>query len=389
MFRFLPWKTESARPFLRALLVVGLSEAARSGFFAGLLPFYGPEKLNTSLPALMFAFTLNHLFDNLFKPLGGLLAQKYGVGRIVLLASLGALITLLTTYVLANVWVLWLTSAIWGVLTSPLYPGLSTLASRIAIPGKESRALSLTAVLLMPWYGLGIVGTGQLASRQPELGLFVTLLLSTTALLLAFSLGSLCIPAEKSLSRTHRSSWLNILAFMPSAFGQTFAPGLVSLLFLRYAKDYLSVEPILVGLIGLLGGGLALALLPLATRWVDQKGFAQPLVVGPALIGIAILGLVALPKPFLLVPLSLTAGAGFGLLMAGWNGYLAKKLPQHNRAAFWGAIMTVEGIGVATGPTVGSYLWETLGPQSPFQLGGLVFLGVSLYHIFLFLRGER
>ena len=69
MFRFLPWRREGLSALLRLILVVGLLEGVRSGYFAGLLPFYAPEHLGLG-PA---AFTLatvkeDHKIPSLFKP---------------------------------------------------------------------------------------------------------------------------------------------------------------------------------------------------------------------------------------------------------------------------------------------------------------------------------
>ena len=163
MFRFLPWRREGLSALLRLILVVGLLEGVRSGYFAGLLPFYAPEHLGLGPAAFTLAFTLHQLAENLSKAAGGLLAERLGYGLTVTLAAATGLLALLLTPRADSAWILWTLGALWGLTFSSLYPGLMTLASRIARPGMDARALAFTLSLVMPWVGLGLVGVGQVA----------------------------------------------------------------------------------------------------------------------------------------------------------------------------------------------------------------------------------
>ena len=122
--------------------MVGLLEGVRSGYFAGLLPFYAPEHLGLGPAAFTLAFTLHQLAENLSKAAGGLLAERLGYGLTVTLAAATGLLALLLTPRADSAWILWTLGALWGLTFSSLYPGLMTLASRIARPGMDARALA-------------------------------------------------------------------------------------------------------------------------------------------------------------------------------------------------------------------------------------------------------
>ena len=77
--------------------MVGLLEGVRSGYFAGLLPFYAPEHLGLGPAAFTLAFTLHQLAENLSKAAGGLLAERLGYGLTVTLAAATGLLALLLT----------------------------------------------------------------------------------------------------------------------------------------------------------------------------------------------------------------------------------------------------------------------------------------------------
>jgi MFS family permease len=143
-----------------------------------------------------------------------------------------------------------------------------------------------------------------------------------------------------------------------------------------------------VGGLLLLGGGLAFGLLPFTGRMVDKRGYRLSLILGLALLGGVMLRLAQVPPLQEVFLLAVVAGLGFSLFMPGWNGFLAKNLPQENRAAIWGSLMTVEGLGVALGPVAGGALWEAFGLHAPFLAGGGIFLGLSLFYALVFGRGR-
>lgn len=386
MFRFLPWAREGFSVFLRLVLAVGLMEGVRSGFFAGFLPFYAPEHLDLGPAVFTLAFTFHQLAENFSKTLGGLVAERVGLGRTAALAAGVGLGVLLLTPGAKAAWGLWGLALLWGLSMSTLYPGLMTLASRIAVPGREARALSFTLTLVFPWVGIGLVGVGQVAQRHPGLALTLLLLAQGLALLSALSLLGLRIPIPKVEREPY--PWSRLLLFLPVAFGQTFAPALVSLFLLRYAKEHLDLEPLALGGLLLLGGGLAFGLLPFTGRLVDRGGYRLPLLGGLLLLGLAMLWLGFVPSLAEAAGSALLAGLGFSLFLPGWNGFLARNLPQEHRAAVWGGLMTAEGFGVALGPAVGGVLWETLGPQAPFVAGGMVFLILGLLYALVFWRSR-
>lgn len=384
VFRLLPWRREGLSTLFRLILAIGLMEGVRSGFFAGLLPFYAPERLNLGPTAFTLAYTLHQLAENLSKSLGGLLAERVGFGLTASLAAFVGLLALLLTPLAQAAWVLWALGLLWGLSLSTLYPGLMTYASRIAVPGKEARALSFTLTLVMPWVGVGLIGVGQVAQRHPESGLALLLWAQGAALALSLSLLRFRMPVPPKDQGRYPLS--RLLLFLPAAFGQTFAPALVSLFLLRFAKERLGLEPIQLGALLVLGGGLFFALLPLTGRLVDRGGYRLALVMGLALLGGIMLRLAFAPSLAEVALLAALAGLGFGLFLPGWNGFLARNLPQENRAAIWGTLMSVEGLGVALGPAAGGALWEAFGLHAPLLAGGGIFLALSLFYAAVFGR---
>lgn len=135
----------------------------------------------------------------------------------------------------------------------------------------------------MPWVGIGLVGVGQVAQRHPEMGLHLLLWGQALALGLALSLVRFRIPVPPPSRERYPLS--RLLFFLPAAFGQTFAPALVSLFLLRFAKERLGLEPVQLGVLLLLGGGLAFGLLPSPGAWWTGGATAWPWWEGSAFWG--------------------------------------------------------------------------------------------------------
>lgn len=52
----------------------------------------------------------------------------------------------------------------------------------------------------------------------------------------------------------------------------------------------------------------------------------------------------------LLLPLGALVGLGYGAFITGWNGLVARTLPEGQQAAAWGTVMAVEALGTPSGP---------------------------------------
>ena len=77
----------------------------------------------------------------------------------------------------------------------------------------------------------------------------------------------------------------------------------------------------------------------------------------------------------------LVLGLGYSAFITGWNGLVARTLPEGHRAAAWGTVMAVEALGYAVGPLLGGAAWELAGQRGVFLLGALVFGLTEVYYL--------
>lgn len=369
---------------LRLLALLLVSELVRTGFFVSVLPVAGRElHLSTAVIGLMVG--AHYLMDALGKGPLGLVSERYGLGRMLLLGSLLGLVAVAGVYLAPSP--LWgvLGCAVWGLIFSALWPGVMSVSQSLAHPERLARALAVSNLSVAPAIVAGVLLVGPLMQANPQWAWDLLLGAQVLAVLLALSLWPLRLP---TLPNDHPAlnvwrGWSRVAALLPAAFAQTLAPGLLVTLFyplLEHLGLHLR-DLIAPGLLAGVAFGLSLWLVG---RVADQAHPRRALTPGLLILAL-VFGLVALsdvpdvqPRLWFLAPL---LGVGYGAFIAGWNGLVGRTLPEAHRAAAWGTVMAVESLGYAVGPILGGAIWQLSGMTGVFTLGALVFLLTEVYYL--------
>ncbi|WP_291423536.1 MFS transporter [Deinococcus sp.] len=384
---------------LRLLALLLASELVRTGFFVSALPVAGPGlHLSPGLIGLMVGG--HYLMDALGKGPMGLVSERFGLGRVLLLGTLLGLMTVVGVRLFPSPVFGVLACAVWGLSFSALWPGVMSVSQALAVPERLSRALAVSNLSVAPAILAGVLLVGPLMQARP--GAAWTLLLGSQglALLLALSLWGLRLPvlaqtpvlAQNHLVANVWRGWQRVAALLPAAFAQTLAPGLlITLIYPLLAHLGLHLSD-LVGP-GLLAAAAFALSLWLLGRLADQAHPRRALTPGLLLLAL-VFGLMALsdlppgaapgaagdvrPRLWALAPL---LGLGYGAFIAGWNGLVGRTLPEAHRAAAWGTVMAVESLGYAVGPVLGGAVWQLAGQPGVFALGAVVFLLTQGYYM--------
>ncbi|KIX84520.1 MFS transporter [Thermus filiformis] len=370
-------KQHQALSILGFALTLGLLEASRSGFFWAYL-VYSHQEAGLSPVIIGTAWTIHALTDTFSRSLGGYLVQRLGLPLFMAGASAAGWIALWLAAHHPGVWTLWGSSLVWGLTFSALWPGLMTMASRIAPQGREGRTLAFTGLLVLPFSGVGTLLTAFLAQRNLDLAYNgLTSFLATSALmsLVLVRYREPILPRKGELY-----PWRKLLVFLPAAFGQTFAPAMVAPLLIKFADEELGLKvPELAKVIGV-GGVVALMGIAWLGRIADRRGPKLPLILGMTFLGAALVWLGQKPSLTEVFLLAVLVGVGFALFLPSWNALVVRLLPEQNRAAVWGTLMMVEGLGSATGPAVGGLIWSLYGPIPVFYSAAAIFILLAVFY---------
>lgn len=375
--RLSPWRLKGLSAVARLILAWGLLEGVRNGFYAGYLAIHGGN-LGFTLAVIGTAWSIHLLSDSFSKSLGGYLSQKLGMGIVTLVGGAVGLGALLIVPHTQSPLLLFSLSLVWGVSLSAIFPGLLTLSSQVAVQGREGRAVTLTNMLTAPWTGISVLGIGFLTKVNPGLALNILEWIQVAVILIGLSL--IFRPERVRPPRRELYPWRRLLLFIPAAFGQTFAPALFSFYILKYAQG-LGLSVFWITVLIVLGGAISTILLIWTGRHADRKSPRELLIVGLLFIGLTMIGLGLKPELPALFLLAVVGGVGFGCFGPAWNALVVRLLPENNRAAAWGTLMTVEGLGHATGPAVGGVLAAAVANNAPFFAGGAIMLLLSLFYV--------
>lgn len=378
---------------LQLLALLLASELVRTGFFVAALPLLGPG-LGLG-PAVIGAMVGAHyLTDALGKGPMGLVSERWGLGRVLALGAALGLLTVLGTRLWPSVWWGVLGCALWGLAFSALWPGLMSVSQALARPGRTARALAVSNLSVAPAILGGVLLVGPLVQGSSRAGWALLLGAQGLALALALGLWRLRLPAPDAAGEQAplpaapprpglTREWGRVAVLLPAAFAQTLAPGLLVTLFYPLLT-HLGLTLRDLAWPGLLGAAAFALSLGVLGRLADQTHPRRALTPGLLLLAAVFAGVAATgpqdvgARLWVFAPL---LGVGYGAFMAGWNGMVARTLPEQHRAAAWGTVMAVESLGYSAGPLLGGAAWQLGAQAGVFGLGAAVFVLTELYYL--------
>lgn len=361
--------------------VLALSEFAREAFLLTFVPFLVTSDLHLGVWVVGAVASAHYFTDTLGKSPAGILADRRGSDRI-LRGGLFLAAAALTLLALArSAWQLILLGALFGIGTSPVWP-LVVAGATGGVPAEErAGALGYIFSAWLVGAGTGPILLAFLIGRHPA-GLDWIF----PAVFLLAGLLTLRLPAAGS-AEPHRSTerpWRHLRPvrwLLPGMYVQTATLGLLLPVAALYARRVLGLAPREYGLLLLGGGGVTVLLLRPIGRLADRLGSRPLLVTGFALAAVGLFSLTLVRSFPILVLLSGLVGAAYAMILPAWSSLLAERVPEEHRGALWGFFMTVEGLGLATGPVIGGRLWETVGPASPFRVAAAVAAAMAVVYL--------
>ncbi|CAM3784473.1 MFS transporter [Deinococcus frigens] len=389
----LPVKPDRLPGVLVAALVLACSEFVRSGLYAAYLPqaigtLLGVSKADAVALAAT-TFVVHFIADTLMRGPAGALISRFGV-RLVMLSgaalSLGALAVMSGTH---TAWVMLVCAALHGVGFSAMWPGTMNLTADATRDSHRGRAVTAISLGVMPLIGAGFLLLGAIAERPRVLAFSIVLAVLGAALLAALFVPDRLRRAaeaeqeDRPARRARLKTALSALApLFPAAFMQTLTMTLLGPLLFTLYRDLGLTYWGMVAVLGT-GGAVAFGSLPLTGKVADGGRARLAVTLGFSLLALGLGGVATTPPFWALFVMAALVGVGYAFIMPGWAALVTGRLPEAERPAAWGALMTVENVGTWMGPLLGAFAYRALGPTGPFITGAsLAFVTALGYVIF-------
>jgi MFS transporter, DHA1 family, multidrug resistance protein len=367
-----------------ALLVLGLCEFVRGALLFFILPIYVRGVLGLSTEVVGYAIGGHYTLDTGLRSVAGWCVDRFGERKVV-------------TVCLGIAWIgLWLIvrahhgpmlvsgcgllgigmAAIWPAAISSVTSGLKSSAYGTAMGG-----------IMMAWLigaGGGAVTMSWFLGDHVRSG-FATLLLMW---LVSYILAVFIMQGYRSEQHHRRRTSLKavfhevrcVRILFPGMFVQMFAVGLLLPVMVLYARYELGFDGKMYSYLLMAGGAATVILQVPMGRLVDRYGYKPFLVGGFILSGIMLPVVVQLRVTWEVFLGVAGFGSAYALVLPSWNSVLARSVTEKRRAVMFGVFMTVEGLGMAIGPLVGTELWNLVGPDAPFYVAACILIVMSIFY---------
>ncbi|GBC92992.1 Methyl viologen resistance protein SmvA [bacterium HR15] len=358
------------RAFWALVLMAGFAELGYVTLNISAMPVYLRDTIGLGESTVTAVGSIFLLTEAVFRAPMGMLSDRFGRRRLMLIGPLITCVTAITTvFVQHPVWFL-LLRGLDGLGAAMLWPAAYAAIGDTVSPERRSWAMSFLNMTYMSGIALGPLAGGlanDLTGKKTASFYLVSVLFATAVLIIwryyprdGHSQPSHADPQHSEFSVR---AFLGAVRLVPGhlllAFVVFFGTGLVMLLVKLYAMDEFRISETMFGL-GLVFPALLIGALSVPIgHWSDRLGHVPSVrlgLAGGALVMWAIV-LPAKPHPLLVL---LAAGVGalsFVLALAAWMAELSEVYPER-RGVILGAAGTAQGIGSILGALLGGVLYE-------------------------------
>ncbi|WAH38342.1 MFS transporter [Alicyclobacillus dauci] len=367
-----------------ALLVLGLCEFVRGSLIFFIIPMYVHNVLGFSTAAIGYAMAAHYVFDTGLRSPAGWLVDRLGQRKVclALLAVAGFGLWLVVSQQVF--WLILVGCALLGVGMAAIWPAVIARATEGLEPDAYATAMGGVMMAWLLGAGLGAICMSWLFGVHVQRGFATLMVLWTCAYVLAMVVMSSWSARTGLRKRTHLLMVLrevnSVKVLFPGVFVQTFAIGVLLPVLVLYARNVLHLDSRMYSYLLLTGGAAAVLLQVPVGRLVDKYGYRAFLVAGflMAAVSLPIIGgLHQVRGIFFAVVLF---GAAYAFILPSWNAVVAQCITPQRRAVMFGVFMTVEGLGMAVGPVVGTEMWNAMGPSAPFDVASIILFIMSILY---------
>ncbi|WP_306440574.1 lipoteichoic acid biosynthesis MFS flippase LtaA [Macrococcus hajekii] len=375
------------------LVILFLMEFARGMFILSYLPILPTTALGISVGVTSLCITLHFVSDALMNFSTGFLLRRFGTKKVLNICFLLAVMSLGLIVINHSIIVFMLAAILLGIAVCPIWVVM------LSSVNEERRAKQMGYVYFAWLVGMmaGMISMNLIFKAHPTRYIFVMGLVAFIAWLLYFFVKTEVSFIEKKSMKAQFNLIKHVmtahLVLFPGILFQGMAIGMLVPILPTYAVNHLEVTTLEYTYLLIAGGiGCTIAMLFISKMMDHTPRIVRHSVIiaGFLVFGISIFILSQVHLFIVALVMGLMIGLFYGMLLPGWNTFIAENVHEEQKEESWGVFNSLQGIGTMVGPVIGGFVAELFKEVNmTLYLSALIFTGLALFYCAFFIKNHR
>ncbi|WP_414043588.1 lipoteichoic acid biosynthesis MFS flippase LtaA [Macrococcus sp. EM39E] len=380
----------TGKDFWLMISILFLMEFARGMYILSYLPVLPTTASKVTVGVVSFAITLHFISDALTNFGIGFMLKRFGTKKVLNLGFLLAVVGLSIVVFFQNPLSLIIAAILTGIAVSPIWViMLSSIDD-----GKRSKQMGYVYFAWLVGMMAGMIAMNLIFKIHPTRFTFIMPVFVLIAWLLYMFVHVEVSFIEKKSLKTQmlhiKHVMMRHLVLFPGILMQGLAIGMLVPILPTYAIDNLNVTTLEYTYILIAGGvGCTISML-FISKFMDEVSKIYSYIVilsGFLVYGVSIFFMTQITNYYLVLGAALFIGIFYGLLLPGWNAFMASQVEPKLKEESWGVFNSLQGIGTMLGPLIGGVITELFhNTNFTLFLSASLFIFLTLFYGFYFLR---
>lgn len=380
----------TGKNFWLMISILFLMEFARGMYVLSYLPVLPTTKSKITVGIVSLAITLHFISDALTNFGIGFMLKRFGTKKVLNLGFLLAFFGLSIVVCFNNPIALIIAAILTGIAVSPIWVIMLSSIDNT----KRSKQMGYVYFAWLVGMMAGMIAMNLIFKIHPTKFTFLMPVFVLIAWLLYFFVHVEVSFFEKKSIKTQfahiKHVMMRHLVLFPGIVLQGLAIGMLVPILPIYAIKHLHVTTLEYTYLLIAGGiGCTISML-FISKFMDEvsKIYSHIVILtGFIIFGAAIFIMTQISNYYLVLIAAVLIGIFYGLLLPGWNAFMASQVEAKLKEESWGVFNSLQGIGTMLGPVIGGVITEVF-HNTNFTLftSASLFLSLALFYGIYFFK---